>query len=150
VPLTLYEKVSLNFGSGVVAVAIIGTLTYVSLGTLAASSREVGDTQAVLEQVDAVRSAVSQADRAQRDYLLGGAAEDRDAFERASITASRAVGRLQTIARLDSDVRRRVDSLAPLVSLHLGELDRIAQVRKQAGAEAAGAMRGEDLLASNE
>ena len=50
--LTLYEKVSLNFGSGVVAVALIGTLSYVSLGKLAIATRSAGDTEAVLEQVE--------------------------------------------------------------------------------------------------
>ena len=55
VTLTLYEKVSLNFGSGVVAVALIGTLSYVSLGKLAIATRSAGDTEAVLEQVDMLR-----------------------------------------------------------------------------------------------
>ena len=67
VPLTLYEKVSLNFGSGVVAVALIGTLSYVSLGKLAVATRAAGDTEAVLEQVDALRASVADPGMAQRD-----------------------------------------------------------------------------------
>ena len=63
--LTLYEKVSLNFGSGVVAVALIGTLSYVSLGKLAAATRAAGDTEAVLEQVDMLRSSIANAGTAQ-------------------------------------------------------------------------------------
>jgi len=147
VALSLYEKVSLNFGSGVIAVALIGTLSYVSLGKLAASSREVGDTEAVLEQVDAVRSALAVAGSAQRDYLLRGDASDRETFKRAADAATRAVSRLQAITRLDASAGGRVDSLAPFVTAHLEDLDRVAQTRERSGLDAAvAAMRNEGLI----
>src|SRR5215213_66665 len=99
--LTLYEKVSLNFGSGVVAVALIGTLSYVSLGKLAVATRNAGDTEAVIEQVDVLRASVDDAAIAQRDYVLGGNVDDRERFEQARLSAQRNVERLRAITTMD-------------------------------------------------
>ena len=144
--LTLYEKVSLNFGSGVVAVALIGTLSYVSLGKLAIATQNAGDTQAVLEQVESLRGSIDDAGTAQRDYLLSGRSNDLERFENARTTAQRNLTRLQAMAGGELDSRNRVDSLAPALGAHLGELERIAMLRQQRGLEAAAvAMHDEDV-----
>ena len=149
--LTLYEKVSLNFGSGVVAVALIGTLSYVSLGKLAIATRSAGDTQAVLEQVESLRATIDDAGMAQRDYLLGGRAGDLERFENARMTAQRNLTRLQGMAGGEHDSKNRADSLAPALGTHLGELERIAMLRQQRGLEAAAvAMRDDDIAASHD
>ena len=118
--LTLYEKVSLNFGSGVVAVALIGTLSYVSLGKLAIATQSAGDTQAVLEQVESLRGSIDDAGTAQRDYLLSGRSNDLERFENARTTAQRNLTRLQGMAGGELDSRNRVDSLAPALGALLG------------------------------
>jgi signal transduction histidine kinase len=146
VTLTLYEKVSLNFGSGVVAVALIGTLSYVSLGKLAASTRNAGDAEAVLEQVDMLRSSMDDAGTAQRDYLFSGEAEDRARFESARISAERDLSRLQSMLTGNVESKNRIDSLAPRVLSQLQDLERLANVRQKLGLDsAAAAMRGEDI-----
>ena len=144
--LSLYDKVSLNFGSGVVAVALIGTLSYVSLGKLAVATRDAGDTEAVLEQVDMLRASVDDAGTAQRDYLLGGNADDLQRFEQARTSAARDIARLDAMAGATATVKARVDSLAPIVASHLSDLERIVGIRQQRGlASAAAVMRDEDL-----
>jgi signal transduction histidine kinase len=146
VSLTLYEKVSLNFGSGVVAVALIGTLSYVSLGKLALATRNAGDSEAVLEQVEMLRTSIDAAGMAQRDYLLGGRSADRERFESARTAAQRDLARLRSIATADADSRNRVDSLAPALGAHLGDLERIAVLRQQRGlAAAAVALHDDDV-----
>jgi CHASE3 domain sensor protein len=137
VALTLYEKVSLNFGSGVVAVALIGTLSYVSLGKLAAATRAAGDTEAVLEQVDMLRASVADASTAQRDYLLHGNSDDRDRFQHARRAAEHDVSRLRTSVGSGGATPQRVDSLAPLLTAHLNDLERIANVRSRSGLDSA-------------
>ena len=144
--LTLYEKVSLNFGSGVVAVALIGTLSYVSLGKLALATRNAGDTEAVLEQLETLRSSIDDAGTAQRDYLLGGRADDLERCESARVSAQRNLERLQSFADGDVSSRSRVDSLAPALGTHLGELERIAVLRKQRGLEAAAVAMHDDAV----
>ena len=131
--LTLYEKVSLNFGSGVVAVALIGTLSYGSLGKLAAATRAAGDTEAVLEQIDEVRESVANADIAQRDFLLGGDGDDRRRLARARRSAVRGIERLQATLASDASTAHRIDSLSPLLVAHLNDLQRIADLRTSAG-----------------
>ena len=149
--LTLYEKVSLNFGSGVVAVALIGTLSYVSLGKLALATRNAGDTEAVLEQLETLRSSIDDAGTAQRDYLLGGRSDDLERFESARESAQRNLTRLQALADGDLGSRSRVDSLAPALGTHLGELERIAVLRTQRGLEAAAvALHDEDVAATHD
>jgi len=148
VALTLYEKVSLNFGSGVVAVALIGTLSYVSLGKLAVATSAAGDTEAVLEQVDMLRANVANAGTAQRDYLLGGNPEDRDRFELARSSADRDLARLRSVLSATSEVGR-IDSLAPLVVGHLADLERIANLRRRTNIDSAAvAMREPSVLAT--
>ena len=148
--LTLYEKVSLNFGSGVVAVALIGTLSYVSLGKLAVATSAAGDTEAVLEQIDMLRASVANAGTAQRDYLLGGDPEDRDRFELASSSANRDINRLRSAFGAASQVAR-VDSLAPLVTAHLADLERIANLRRRTNVDsAAAAMREPSVLVTRD
>jgi len=151
VSLTLYEKVSLNFGSGVVAVALIGTLSYVSLGKLALATRDAGESEAVLEQVEMLRTSIDAAGMAQRDYLLGGASQDLERFESARTAAQRDLTRLRAIANSDADSRNRVDSLAPALGAHLGDLERIATLRQQRGLEAAAvALRDEDVVGGHD
>ena len=135
VALTLYEKVSLNFGSGVVAVALIGTLSYVSLGKLAAATRAAGDTEAVLEQVDMLRASLANAGTAQRDYLLNGDSDDRARFRRSRRSAEHDIERLRDMTEKGAPLR--ADSLAPLLVAHLDDLERIADVRSRAGIDSA-------------
>ena len=149
--LSLYEKVSLNFGSGVVAVALIGTLSYVSLGKLAEATRSAGDTEAVLEQVDMLRASVDDAGAAQRDYLLGGDANDLLRFEQSRATAGRDLARLEALAEATASSKARVDSLKPMLLSHLDDLQRIAGVRQQRGLDVAAAtMREEDLSGAHD
>ena len=140
--LTLYEKVSLNFGSGVIAVALIGTLAYVSLGQLAVATRAAGDTEAVLEQVDMLRASVATAGTAQRDYLLGGDSDARERFARARAGADHDISRLKAVLGPEADISPRVDSLTLLLSAHMTDLDRIAELRRSTNVDsAAAAMR---------
>lgn len=149
--LTLYEKVSLNFGSGVVAVALIGTLSYVSLGKLAGATRSAGDTEMVLEQVDMLRASIDDAGIAQRDYLLNGASDDRERFEIARSSAQRDITRLQASTSGTPSSKARVDSLVPMLEAHLTDLERIAVVRQQRGLEsAATVMRDEDIAGTHD
>lgn len=146
--LSLYEKVSLNFGSGVVAVALIGTLSYVSLGKLAVATRSAGDTEAVLEQVDMLRASIADAGIAQRDYVLGGSADDRIRFENARSSASRNLERLRAISTMSAVSSARADSLAPVLAAHLDDLGRIANMRQALGLDSAAvAMR--DISVTN-
>jgi signal transduction histidine kinase len=146
VTLSLYEKVSLNFGSGVVAVALIGTLSYVSLGKLAVSTRNAGDTEEVLEHVGVLRASIDDAGTAQRDYLLAGAPEELDRFEKQRAQVERDLGRLKSATAGDAEARLRVDSLAPVVMEHLTDLERIAAIRARQGLDsAAAAMRTDDI-----
>ena len=135
--LTLYEKVSLNFGSGVVAVALIGTLSYVSLGKLAAATRAAGDTEAVLEQVDMLRASVADAGTSQRDYLLHGDADDLERFLSSRRSAEHDVERLQSMMGGGEGAVSRVDSVAPLLAAHLNDLERIADLRFRSGLDSA-------------
>ena len=135
--LTLYEKVSLNFGSGVVAVALIGTLAYVSLGKLAATTRAVGDTEAVLEQVDMLRASIANAGTAQRDYLLGGDPDDRERFQRSRRSAAHDIERLRAITTVGASAMPRADSLGSLLTAHFNDLERIADMRYRSGIDSA-------------
>lgn len=135
--LSLYEKVSLNFGSGVVAVAIVGVLSYASLGKLAATTSAVGDAEAVLEQIDDVRARIAEAGASQRDYLLTGNEERRRTFENASAATSRALNRIRALTGAESQVRASADSLTPAIEQHLDELARIAGLRERSGADVA-------------
>ena len=145
VALTLYEKVSLNFGSGVVAVALIGTLSYVSLGKLAVSTRDAGDTEAVLEQVEMLRQSVADAGTAQRDYLLAADPRDNERFERARLSAERDIARLQEQLSVRG-APASVDSVAPLLSVHLRDLKNISDIRRAKGLDSAvAAMRRDEF-----
>ena len=147
VTLSLYEKVSLNFGSGVVAVALIGTLSYVSLGKLAAATQSAGNTEAVIEQVDMLRASIDDAGTTQRDYLLNGRADDLMRFEAARTRARRELGRLQDLLASDTRGRARVDSMVPTLDAHLADLERITGVRQQGGSSAAASAMLEDDVA---
>ena len=136
VALTLYEKVSLNFGSGVVAVALIGTLSYVSLGKLAEATRQVGDTQAVLDQVDQVQALVATAATAQRDLVLG-VTSDPGRFGRATSNAEIELRRLRGMPSLDSGTARKVDAAQELLAAHLNDLRRVIDIRNRAGSDSA-------------
>jgi CHASE3 domain sensor protein len=146
VSLSLYEKVSLNFGSGVVAVALIGTLSYVSLGKLAVTTRSAGDTEAVLEQVDMLRASIADAGIAQRDYVLGGSADDRIRFENARSSASRNLERLRAISTMSAVSSARADSLAPVLVAHLDDLGRVANMRQSLGLDSAAVAMRDDSV----
>ena len=145
-PLSLYEKVSLNFGSGVVAVALVGVLSYVSLGKLASTSREVGDIEAVLEQIDEIRTGLSEAAVAHRDYLITGDTGRRTQFRAASEHASLSLDRLRRLSLSDTLTLRKADSVRAITRVQLATLDRVADVRRRAGMDSAvTALRAADV-----
>ena len=150
VPLSLYEKVSLNFGSGVIAVALVGVLSYVSLGKLPATSRAVGDTEAVLEQIDAVRTNVADAVITHRDFLLTGDNSRHAAFGYATERARRSLDRLRTLTLADTATLAKVDSLRTVIDEELRQLNRVADIRRRAGVDSASAaLRNADVVAAD-
>jgi signal transduction histidine kinase len=120
-----------------VAIAVIGTLAYESLGKLAEATREVGDTEAVLEQVDMLRTSIASADVAHRDYLLSGRPLDLQRFQGAAFSARNDITRLRENPTLARNLAMKADSLAPLIDAHLTDLARVADMRRRGQADSA-------------
>ncbi|HEV7912351.1 MAG TPA: ATP-binding protein, partial [Albitalea sp.] len=122
-------KVALGFVGAFLLLVVGGGITYRTGAEFVQSAQMVAHTQEVRTRLGKLHATVSEAESAQRDYLLTGAAHHKRAYltfageARAHAIALEALeadnaAHLQLLARLKGLVGQRLDSLEETVVLH--------------------------------
>ncbi len=112
-------------------------VAYVSLHTLKENEGRVSQTRTIMREIQATVASLRDAEISQRDYLLTGEAAHLKSYNAAK---ARVVEQLAELRRLWQDSRTqlpRLDGLDALVARAFGRLDRIIELRRGQGFEAA-------------
>jgi signal transduction histidine kinase len=137
-------------GGVAVVVLILGAVTYESMREVRASQQWVEHTHQVIDQTRAVLSDMKDAETGQRGFLLTADAAYLAPYNRALATLSSDTSALRELTADNAAAQQHLDTLAPLVTAKLAELDRTIALRRTEGSVAAAAAvatdRGKDVM----
>jgi PAS domain S-box-containing protein len=133
-------------------VLVIVVLFYVDWRASQAAARQVEETRLLQDQTDTLLTSITDAETAQRGYLLTGDRQYLTPYEKAIADLP---GELDALARTAKSVHREESQVAHIQSLireKMADLKHTIEVRDEEGAGAAGALMRDDegLLTMNE
>ncbi len=131
------RKILASFGLIVFIVLVVETVAYNSINNLIETSRQVSHSQQVINQIGDVLSTMTDAETGQRGYVITG---DESFLEPYQAAISLVDGKIQGLLDLTADdpyQQARIVSLKTSVSDKLSELQRVIDIRRTQGAEAA-------------
>jgi CheY-like chemotaxis protein/signal transduction histidine kinase len=126
-----------GFLVAVAAVIIIAVLSFDSVRQAAATSRELARTVEALAQVQAILSALKDAETGQRGYLLTGREDYLEPFQAAKQALPLALSDARIQLADDPAQTHRLESLSVLANEKLQELSKTVELRQAGQSEAA-------------
>ncbi len=135
--MTVGMKVGSGFAIGVLFLVVIGGVAYVNTAELTELRQEVMHTHEVLAALQGVLARFLDAETGQRGYLMTGEESYLEPYRRAVLAIDGAIRNVADLTRDNAQEQRRLESLKPLSSEKLAELDETIKVRKEKGLEAA-------------
>jgi signal transduction histidine kinase len=123
VKVSLEKKMYWGFGLALLILIVVGVISYRSTAELIRANRQVAASDQVMTKIDAVLSQLTEAESAERAYVLTGEKAYLLAYRAASSRALQAVVGLRHLAPENSEQQRRLDELQPLVERRLALLD---------------------------
>ncbi|WP_370328093.1 CHASE3 domain-containing protein [Euzebya sp.] len=142
--LTIQRRLALGFAIPVIALVIIGVVSFNAVSSLDQTAGWVEHTHQVLGGVDRITSGLTDAETGQRGFLLVG---DDAYLEPYDAGAAEARGAVDEIAELTADnpvQQDRIAELRPLVEAKLAEMQETIDLYRAEGADAALAVVLED------
>jgi len=133
----LQKRVTLGFAMALAIGIGITFTTYRNTSQFIESSHWVNRTHAVLDELDATRATVDEAETATRGYLLTGEEAYLAPYPGATARWNGHLQRLRGLTSDSPDQQRRIASLESSVGQEFQLLERMIDARKQRGNEAA-------------
>src|SRR5258707_2640586 len=127
------KKIGSAFGLALVAMMVVGAVSYDSTTKLVDSAEWVRHTHEVLNGLDEVLSAFKDAETGQRGYIITGEARYLELYEGAREVVDQKLKRLRELTSDNSNQQQRLTALEPLVSSKFTELQETIDLRKQEG-----------------
>jgi PAS domain S-box-containing protein len=124
------EKVNAAFAIALAIVAAIGVSSITSIQRFLATSQEVSRTYSVLAELQGVLALLTEAESAQRSYVLTGDDTYLQPFEGAAATVTVRIRRISEGAVTDTGQQRRLADLATLVARRLALLQQVTETRR--------------------
>lgn len=144
------HAVLLGFIASVIALALVGWLAYQTINHLIVAQERVAHTHGVITLLADGRALLTEAETAQRAFLLTGDEKHRLDCQESQGNITNWINQLRTLVADNADQSSRVEQLQSLVSERLDLLNNRTTIRQQQGLEAAAAavaMReGKDLM----
>lgn len=134
---SIRTKILAGYALAVGLLFVLGALAYANMGRLVDSARMQDHTRQVLESIDKLQLSLTQAESAQRGYLIAGHEEYLTNF---SDLVDRAQGQAAALRRLTADngeQQVRVDELDPLVAAKIERMKALIALHREKGAEVA-------------
>ncbi len=134
---SMAQRLAAGLALPLATLVAIGVVTYLNTTSLVATSRRVAHTHAVIEQLEALLAAATDAETGQRGFLLTG--DER--FLEPYVAATRRLGQLEqsirTLTADNPDQQRRLDAADRLLAGKLAELAETIDLRRSRGFDAA-------------
>ncbi len=131
------KMMALGFVASVLALAGIGWLSYLTTTKLIATEHQVSHTHQVIATLEGGLAILTDAETAQRGYLLTG---DEQFLRDSRQAQSQIDGWLESLRQLtadDPEQQQRLDKLGPLISQRLAVLNHRVRLRQEQGLQTA-------------
>jgi PAS domain S-box-containing protein len=140
--LTTADKVTTGFAIALGIVLVIGIAAITSIQRFLATSNEVARTHAVLIELHSAIGRLSDAESAQRGYVITGDAAYLAPFETAAGAVPRHIAELRAGTSAVDARAERLDRLADLADRRLAIMQSVVAARRDQGADSATAIIG--------
>ncbi|HLJ49309.1 MAG TPA: CHASE3 domain-containing protein [Bryobacteraceae bacterium] len=134
---TVAKKIVGVTAVGLVALLVVGLLSFMNTTRLTTTAVWVTHTHQVLEAKENILSLLKDAETGQRGYLITGEPRYLEPYNNASSSLAQAIAKLRELTADNPAQQQRIAALDPLVSSKLGELKQTIDLRTNQGFEAA-------------
>jgi len=134
---TPVQKLSIGTGAALGLLALVGLVAYVSITQMIGGEQAVAATNANVAQLDRIVTRTLDAENAQRGFISTGDTAYLEPMAAAQNDVEAAFDSLGTATEDNPQQRRKLDSLAQMVSRRFGEIRASVAARRRAGADAA-------------
>jgi CHASE3 domain sensor protein len=131
------RKVHAGFAVALACLAVVGTVSFVSVLHLNRDSAQVAHTYEVMNRLDALLSSVTNAQIGGRHFVVLGGDEYLDRYRQAALTVHQILPRLQQLIADNPVQQRRLARVGELATQRLADLDAGIELRQSQGAAAA-------------
>jgi methyl-accepting chemotaxis protein len=131
------KKIGSGFGLALIALAIVGAVSYDSTSKLIDSAEWVRHTHEVLEGLNGLLSGMMNAETGQRGYVVTGEARYLEPYQGAREAVDQKLKRLLELTADSPIQQRRLAALEPLVVTKFAELQETIDLRRTKGFAAA-------------
>ena len=127
--LTVGKKIGIGFSLALVAVVVVGAVSYQSIAKLTDTADWVEHTHKVLENLEGVLSDVKDAETGQRGYLLTGVDRYLEPYLSGTAGVHQKITDLRELTKDNPDQQRRLDAIEPLIQDKFDELKQTIELR---------------------
>lgn len=121
------------FALAVVIVLVGNGLSYLTIRKLASTAEWVAQTQAVLTELEATLSTITDAETGRRGYIITGEEQDLEPYHAALPRIDPQLRRLREMTADNGYEQRLLNRLEALVALRIANLKKSAELRESAG-----------------
>jgi PAS domain S-box-containing protein len=131
------RKVRFGFAFALACLAVVGVVSYLSVVRLNEDAAWVEHTHEVLSRLELLLAAATDSETAERGYVITGDENYLEPYRNSAHAAESQASRLRELTADDQIQQKRLDSVVPLVSDRLAELQKVIELRRTSGYAAA-------------
>jgi PAS domain S-box-containing protein len=131
------QKVGFGFAFALACLGIVGVVSYLSVVRLNEDAAWVEHTHEVLSRLELLLAAVTDSETAERGYVITGDESYLEPYRKSANVADVQASRLRELTADSQVQQKRLDSVVPLVSDRLAELQKVIELRRTSGYAAA-------------
>ena len=135
--LSTQSKIQAAFAVALACLGAVGVMSYLSLARLKENAGSVEHTYDVLSHLDQFLATATDAETAERGYVITGDASYLEPYRQSVQSATIVERRLQELTADNPSQQRRLQSLSPLIAERLAVLRSVLALRDTQGFEAA-------------
>ncbi len=131
------RKVGLGFAFALACLGVIAVVSYLSVVRLNEDAKGVEHSHEVLGRLELLLAAVTDSETAERGYVITGDESYLQPYRKSADLADFQASRLRALTADNHVQQRRLDSVMPLVSDRMAELQKVIELRRTSGYAAA-------------
>jgi signal transduction histidine kinase len=135
-PSVISKRLAAAFGLAIALLVGNAIISFRATRTLVENNEKVVHTQMVIETLSEVLSSVKEAETSQRAFLITGRPDERAIYEEVPPRSRQRIERLRALVSDNPDQLERLRLLEQAIEQRLETLQRVAQIRQEAGLEA--------------
>jgi len=130
------RKIRAVFAAGLLALLLLGAMSYVTIEQLVVQSERAEHSRQVLESLQGVFGAVADSSSAYNDFIVTANEALLEPFERAARNATEGLRKLRSLTADNPDQQSRLDVVEPLLARQLKQQSELIDVRRSQGVAA--------------